>query len=55
MNDMITQLSIFVNNEPGSLANMAKVLKECNVSLKAFNISESSGFGVVSAIVYNPD
>ena len=55
MNDMITQLSIFVNNEPGSLANMAKVLKECNVNLKAFNISESSGFGVFRAIVDNPD
>ena len=55
MNDMITQLSIFVNNEPGSLANMAKGLKECNVNLKAFNISESSGFGVFRAIVDNPD
>ena len=53
--DVITQLSIFVNNEPGSLANMAKALKECGVNLKAFNISESSGFGVFRAIVDNPD
>ena len=39
MNDMITQLSIFVNNEAGSLANMAKVLMECKVNLKAYNLS----------------
>ena len=52
---IITQLSIFVNNEPGSLASMARVLKECNINLKAFNIAESAGFGVFRAIADNPD
>ncbi|MFA6679923.1 MAG: amino acid-binding protein [Candidatus Methanomethylophilaceae archaeon] len=54
-NNIITQLSIFVNNEPGSLASMARVLKECNINLKAFNIAESAGFGVFRAISDNPD
>ena len=53
--NVFVQLSIFVNNEPGSLASMAKTLKECNINLKAFNIAESSGFGVFRAIVDNPD
>ena len=53
--NVFIQLSIFVNNEPGSLASMAKVLKDCNVNLKAFNIAESAGFGVFRAIVDNPE
>ncbi len=55
MSDFITQLSIFISNEPGSLAGMTKALKECNVNIKAFNIAESSGFGVFRAIVDDPD
>ena len=51
----ITQLSIFINNEPGSLAAMTRTLKECNVNIKAFNIAESSGFGVFRAIVDDPE
>jgi len=52
---VIKQLSIFINNEPGRLANIASVLKECNINMKAFNIAESSGFGVLRAIVEDPD
>ncbi len=54
MADVITQLSIFVKNEPGSFASIASILKECNINLKAFNIAESSGFGVLRAIADNP-
>jgi len=53
--NIIKQLSIFVNNEPGSLASIALVLKECGINLKAFNIAESSGFGVLRAIADNPE
>ncbi|NLL94964.1 MAG: ACT domain-containing protein [Thermoplasmatales archaeon] len=52
--ELITQLSIFVNNEPGSLASIALVLKECDINLKAFNIAESAGFGVLRAIADDP-
>ncbi len=53
--NFITQLSIFVSNEPGSLAAMTRILKECDVNIKAFNLAESSGFGVFRAVVENPD
>jgi len=52
---LIKQLSIFINNEPGRLAQIAAALKECNINMKAFNIAESSGFGVFRAIVDDPD
>ena len=51
----IKQLSIFVNNEPGQLAQIALTLKECGINMKAFNIAESSGFGVLRAITEDPD
>ena len=53
--NFITQLSIFISNEPGSLAAMTRTLKECSVNIKAFNIAESSGFGVFRAIVDDPE
>ena len=52
---IIKQLSIFINNEPGRLAQIAAALKECEINMKAFNIAESSGFGVLRAIVDDPD
>ena len=50
----ITQLSIFINNEPGAIANISKTLKDAGINLKAFNIAEGSGFGVLRAIAENP-
>ena len=52
---IITQLSIFVNNEPGRLAAVASILKECGVNMKACNLAESTEFGILRAIVDNPD
>ncbi len=51
---IITQLSIFVKNEPGAFASISGTLKECGINLKAFNIAESSGFGVLRAIADEP-
>ncbi len=52
--NIITQLSIFVNNSPGSLANVAKTLKECDINMKACNLAESTEFGILRAIVDEP-
>ncbi len=52
---IITQLSIFVNNEPGRLAAVAAILKECGINVKACNLAESTEFGILRAIVDNPD
>ncbi len=55
MDEIITQLSIFVNNEPGRLAAVAKILKECGVNMKACNLAESNEFGILRAIVDDPE
>ncbi len=53
--NIITQLSIFVNNEPGRLAHITSVLKECGINMRAFNLAESTEFGIFRAIVEEPD
>ncbi|MBO4357833.1 MAG: amino acid-binding protein [Candidatus Methanomethylophilaceae archaeon] len=55
MSNIIKQLSIFVNNEPGRLAYISSVLKECNINMRAFNLAESTEFGILRTIVDNPD
>ena len=53
--NIISQLSIFVNNEPGRLAHIASVLKECGINMRAFNLAESTEFGILWAMVVKPD
>ena len=52
---IITQLSIFVNNEPGRLANVCKIIKSVGIRVRAFNLAESAEFGILRAIVDKPD
>ncbi|MBR2254694.1 MAG: amino acid-binding protein [Candidatus Methanomethylophilaceae archaeon] len=52
---VITQLSIFVNNDPGRLAQVSKVLRETGINMKAFNLAESQEFGILRAIVDDPE
>lgn len=52
---IITQLSIFVNNEPGRLAGITKIIRETGVKVRAFNLAESAEFGILRAIVEDPE
>lgn len=52
---IIEQLSIFVSNEPGALAKVAKTLRECGINMKACNLAESNEFGILRAIVDDPE
>lgn len=52
---IITQLSIFVNNEPGRLANVCRIIKETGIKVRAFNLAESAEFGILRAIVEDPE
>ncbi len=52
---IITQLSIFVNNEPGRLANVCKIIKQAGIKVRAFNLAESAEFGILRAIVEDPE
>ena len=52
---VIKQISVFSENRPGRLAAIAHALGEENVNILAFSIAEANGFGVVRALVDQPE
>lgn len=51
----INQLSIFVENKAGRIANISEVLFEANIDIRAISIADTSDFGILRLIVDNPD
>ena len=43
----IMQISVFLENKSGALANLTSVLAENKVNLQAMNVAETSEFGIV--------
>jgi hypothetical protein len=52
---MIQQLSLFSENKPGQLAAFARTMEEEGIDILAFSIAEAEGFGVIRALVTQPD
>jgi hypothetical protein len=52
---VIKQISVFSENRPGRLAAIAHSLGEEKVNILAFSIAEANGFGVVRALVDQPE
>ena len=47
----IRQISVFVENKPGRLAEITGYLAEGNVSIRAFSIADTTDFGILRLIV----
>jgi len=54
MKYFIQQLTVFLENKPGELASFTKILSDKNVNIKSITLVESTDFGLVRAIVDNP-
>ena len=50
----INQISIFVENKPGKLAKLTKFLADNQVDIRAFEIADTSDYGIVRIIVDKP-
>ena len=48
---MVKQLSVFLENSKGRLAEMTNVLKDASVNLLALSIADTTNFGILRAIV----
>lgn len=48
---VIQQISVFVENKPGTLAEVLGVLKEHEVNLRALSVADTSDFGILRMIV----
>jgi hypothetical protein len=51
----IKQVSVFVENETGKLAEITRILADANIDLKASCIAESVDFGILRCIVEDPE
>ncbi len=52
---MIRQLSVFVQNEIGSLAGVTSVLKENNINLRAIASFDTPEFAILRMVVDQPE
>ena len=51
----VQQISIFVENTPGRLAEVTRLLGEAGVNIRALSLADTSDFGVLRLIVDNID
>ena len=47
----VKQLSVFMENKPGTLANLAQILADANIDLKAMTVADTKEFGIARMIV----
>ena len=50
----VKQISVFVENEPGKLAEFAEVLSEHQIDMRALSMAETRDFGILRIIVDDP-
>lgn len=51
----IKQLSVFVENKSGRLAEITETLAKANVDIRAISIADTSDFGILRLIVDRPE
>ena len=51
---MISQISVFVENQPGSMMNVTSVLTEEHVNIRAISTFDSPEFGIMRLVVDDP-
>lgn len=52
---MTKQLNVFVENKPGKLDSIAKMLTESDIQIIAFSVQNRGDFGVLRLLVSDPD
>ena len=51
----IKQISVFLENKAGRLAEVTKILGENNININALSIADTAEFGILRLIVSDPD
>ena len=52
---IIQQISVFVENRPGTMGEVLTVLKEKNINLRALSLADTADFGIIRLIVKEPE
>lgn len=51
----VSQISVFLENKSGRLAEVAKLLADNGINIRALSIADTSDFGILRLIVDNPE
>lgn len=51
----VEQISVFLENKAGRLAELTQTLKDANVNIRAFSLADTTEFGVLRLIVDDND
>lgn len=51
----VKQISVFLENKPGKLAEFVELLRENGIDMRALSLAEAADFGVVRVIVSDPE
>lgn len=51
---MVKQLSVFLENKEGRLAEVTKTIADCGVNIRAMSVADTADFGIVRFIVNDP-
>ena len=51
----VRQISVFLENKPGKLARICRIIADAGINLKALNIAETSDYGVLRIITDKPE
>ena len=51
----VEQISIFLENKSGRLAEVTKILGENDIDISALSIADTTDFGILRLIVNKPD
>ena len=52
--DTIKQISIFVENQPGKLAELTRLLADADIDLRTLSLADTRDFGILRVIVNKP-
>lgn len=51
----VQQLTVFLENQTGRLAEVTRILKEADINLKGFSTTEARDYGILRLIVSNTE
>jgi hypothetical protein len=52
---MASQVTVFVENKPGRIARIARILGDSNINIRAVTISDMGDYGLINLLVDDPD
>lgn len=52
---VVKQISIFLENRPGRLREVARILGDNEINIRALSLADTSDFGILRLIVNDPD